>query len=425
MLKHQLNFDVKIYVESFKSVGQSVTSEEHLLGDCRVCLKIFPCGTSCTSGRHVSVFLKVTPIDGWTDELSILANFSISAFRSRSGSARNSIYKKDRFRFTKENDDRGWHDMIEGSSWTDLRRQGFLDIAGCLHFRAWVKGDFSCKHASAIVNHVYAHNISRDLWRTRKFPDMVVVVKGGLEIPCHRGVLSTASDVLDRMLASVMQEGSTSRIELPDVSKADAEFFLEYLYSGFLSTSADFVSMLLLADMYNVTELLKVCSENLDSRISEVNIVEVLSILHQKRGSEPYLELAFHRVLAHVWSDRQILITVVRHILLHGSSDAWAKEISERMLADSKLLSAVSQPIFKAIKQEVDTKPSGRESGTFSQPIFEAIEPCEEGSVHGSSDDDCVDDVVDLDTVDENFTPSEGSNRRSGAVSDGSRGREL
>lgn len=69
------------------------------------------------------------------------------------------------------------------------------------------------------------------MFNNRSSGDVVFVASDGQE-SAHSLVLSTASEVFKTMLTSKLQEGSTRRIEVPDLTCMELRFFLRLLYAG-------------------------------------------------------------------------------------------------------------------------------------------------------------------------------------------------
>mmetsp|Transcript_28386 Transcript_28386/g.50489 ORF Transcript_28386/g.50489 Transcript_28386/m.50489 type:complete len:632 (+) Transcript_28386:78-1973(+) len=141
-------------------------------------------------------------------------------------------------------------------------------------------------------------SVGEKMWRAKEFHD-VVVIADGEQIFCHRAFLAAMSPVFQRMLAHNMQEVSSSRIEMRNVSGRTAHQFLEMLYVGSLpatTVAEDLISLLSVADMYQVPAVVAVCAPLLPVFLSEQNVIAVLQVLSQLRHTHDVIQQAWDTV---------------------------------------------------------------------------------------------------------------------------------
>jgi len=133
----------------------------------------------------------------------------------------------------------------------------------------------------------------------QKFTDFTVVLKSGEKVKVHRHVLAENSDVFDAMLTQDTQEKNTNQMSFEHWDEAIAISFLEYLYSGSVDDEEIIgqlkeavgineyifrrsfkrekltVELLKMADMYQVEDLKKDCTEYLKKNLHDDNVMEV------------------------------------------------------------------------------------------------------------------------------------------------------
>lgn len=137
--------------------------------------------------------------------------------------------------------------------------------------------------------HTYSAKILRSLFETEKFSDCDVTA-GAKTWRLHRGTLSAASPVFDRMFSGGLAEAGTHKVRIGDAEEPDVEAFLEFIYTGSVGdgqrSAPSWGSLLRLADMYEVHSLAKVASAGLHDELNTDNIVETLQFLKKWRNND-------------------------------------------------------------------------------------------------------------------------------------------
>ena len=96
-----------------------------------------------------------------------------------------------------------------------------------------------------------------------QFSDVVLLCQGE-EIRAHRVILSTRSPVFRAMLQSEMSECVTGKIQIDDANKDVFKEMLRYMYCAKVDENfTQFKALLILADKYQVDELIKYCGTKL------------------------------------------------------------------------------------------------------------------------------------------------------------------
>ncbi|GKC05315.1 BTB/POZ domain-containing protein [Tanacetum coccineum] len=124
--------------------------------------------------------------------------------------------------------------------------------------------------------------------------DIIILASDG-SIGAHRAVLAAHSTVFASMFIHDLKEKSLSSINIPDMSIAVCQAFLDYLYSNEVQYQ-DFLihrlELLKATDKYNVTDLKDVCQESLIEDIDSKNVLERLQNAFMYRL--PRLKVSLH-----------------------------------------------------------------------------------------------------------------------------------
>ena len=115
------------------------------------------------------------------------------------------------------------------------------------------------------------------LWSEKQLADVNVLV-GQNKLQAHGVVLSTRSPVFKILLSKISPSGKfTLQIGADEVDFSVVEHFLNYLYTGTLSISANNKQLLALAEMYQVETLKEICQ--LSVRGHESNSEDITTFL--------------------------------------------------------------------------------------------------------------------------------------------------
>lgn len=281
-LQYKVSFDCEFpyHNDCEYKINQSVRSPITIVGECPICLKVFPAGITSTGGVHVSAYVEVVPQDDWISswKFSDVAYKIVALNRDTS----KHMSKAGTWSFTNEFYDRGWHDMIDRPNFNALRSNGWL-ADDKLRFHVEVKGsslgDAQRKRRKRIPS-------AQEMWHDMKFTDMVICAgEHGTELACHRAVLAMSSEVFSAMLSSAMKEGTGKRLVINNTSEETLRFFLECIYTGSIAEKAiaDLASLqelMALGDQYGLHHLVEECARQLSRSISTDNVSQVLRTLH-------------------------------------------------------------------------------------------------------------------------------------------------
>ena len=108
-----------------------------------------------------------------------------------------------------------------------------------------------------------------------QFSDFVLLCQGE-EVQVHKFVLSSRSPVFAAMFQSQMSENVKGEMTIDDVEKDVLKELLRYMYSAKVDASfAKFQELLIVADKYQVEELIKYCGLKLAESLNKDNAFQI------------------------------------------------------------------------------------------------------------------------------------------------------
>lgn len=325
---------------SYTERGQCSSSEQQPLGDWLIWLTVYPHGLQGLPG-HLAAFVEVEPAEGYRPNWTVSAECQIKVVNTNP--ARPKDFKVDRCDFTSENQLKGCDKLLSPSPLT-TNAAGWLHNDDELHFEVFVKGDFPSLYKSSSDN-----TVGEQLWRKRKFTDMVIVTECGQDVKCHRSVLSSASEVFDEMLSHRLQESPEARIMLRDTSHQSASDLVEFLYTGKLGKDSDLLAVMKLGARFEIKALIEACASQLATTVSESNVEEVLGVIHFRRAE--IRECIIPQLVGKIMGDAKLLKAALKHVLQHVEADNdgdWACALRKRLLSEESLTLELGDVIFRA-----------------------------------------------------------------------------
>ena len=107
-----------------------------------------------------------------------------------------------------------------------------------------------------------------------KFSDLKITCEEK-EFPVHKLILSVRSDVFKTMFSSEGKfEIGDDKLKLEDTNEDTLHSFLRYLYTDEIKDQVD-CKLLILADKYNVKELVQNCVQALENHMTCENVLEI------------------------------------------------------------------------------------------------------------------------------------------------------
>ena len=120
-------------------------------------------------------------------------------------------------------------------------------------------------------------SLSADMAALRhKVPGDIVVECEGQEIRGHSLIFIARSNVFAKTLQTDMKERREGRIHIEKASMGDVKQLVDYMYSGKLDTSyVRLKELLILADRFEVLQLVEFCSSKLSKTLNKNNAVDL------------------------------------------------------------------------------------------------------------------------------------------------------
>ena len=119
------------------------------------------------------------------------------------------------------------------------------------------------------------------IFAAEEFFDMKVICNGKT-FQCHKVVLASQSDVFSTMFLNMeMTEAKLGEVKIDDFKAETIETLMYYFYNQEVKdVSLINTDLLLVAEKYNISSLLKICSGHLQSSLSPKNALDVLLSAH-------------------------------------------------------------------------------------------------------------------------------------------------
>jgi BTB/POZ domain len=116
----------------------------------------------------------------------------------------------------------------------------------------------------------------KDLWKTKKFSDFIVVV-GSEEFAVHKNVLATQSTIFTEVFT---KETKTGKIKIEDFSADVVEGMLEFMYTGEVKDEKLVMDLFAIASKYNVKNLKHITEIQIFRHLNKSNALEVFVMGH-------------------------------------------------------------------------------------------------------------------------------------------------
>ena len=250
------------------------------IGSFKYCLLIFPAGTegaypSTGNGQPVSVFVQILPPEhlrgNWTCQ-DVRYSLSIESLQR----SKPDIQYKDKFTFSEERDDRGWHDMFKHHSLRDyVNSDGALRITGIIQNLPYVQPP---------------PEPSKPL-----FPDLDFSMEGKMLTFClaegpplffDQRLLMARSEYFQKMLTSdEWRESRKGEVDFtgdPHVTKQIMQAILHFILSdSFEVGSVEFnLEVRKFADRFCLKSLVEKVDAAMKEMLSEDNVLQILAEMH-------------------------------------------------------------------------------------------------------------------------------------------------
>ena len=158
-------------------------------------------------------------------------------------------------------------------------------------------------------------NWAQNLLDTGLLSDVTITINKERDIAAHRCVLAARSPVFRAMFQQSMQETAVGQVHIDDVDAVAFDSFLRSLYSLSLDSKCQCVpGVLVLADRYQVADLVRACLDHLTSTVTEKNLVDLLQLAALLSENE---STAAHLTAACVAFVRQSSGSVLHSLLMN------------------------------------------------------------------------------------------------------------
>ncbi|KAK0083980.1 hypothetical protein PV325_007823 [Microctonus aethiopoides] len=173
------------------------------------------------------------------------------------------------------------------NSWTDnLTLKCNINVNGQNNenINSSVSAKFQCNitwhgyNESKPPKHDFIYGPLENFLTARHFCDMVIVI-GEKEIPVHKIVLAAYSPVFLAMFKAGMTESVNKRIIVTDIEVDIMKKVIDFMYTGVIHPVPDIdvlISILEVADKYEIMTLKKLCDQKLLEKITLKNVLEIL-----------------------------------------------------------------------------------------------------------------------------------------------------
>ena len=182
--------------------------------------------------------------------------------------------------------------------------------------------------------------VCKNLYEKMERSDFNLIFKG-VEVPCHKHVLSAASPVLAAMVENKHLEAVEGKAKI-DVSAEVGKAFVRFLYTGELEDQVfkeEAVVFLELGDKYNVQGLKDLAETELLSQLEKTNMVSLVSIgdlYNAKEVFEAALEMTkanlpwLHSQVCTLYTTPEIDSVEIEHVAEIGGRDRERDGTEER-----------------------------------------------------------------------------------------------
>jgi hypothetical protein len=133
-----------------------------------------------------------------------------------------------------------------------------------------------------------------------KYSDYTLITSDGEEIPVHKNILASRSDVLAAMMETQLKEGEEKKAVIDDIDSKALKEFLRFLYCGRVSETeieSVAVDLIYAAEKYGLKDLKPICVQSMIKTISLDNAIEtyILADLHQEKPLKKFtLDFILH-----------------------------------------------------------------------------------------------------------------------------------
>lgn len=113
-----------------------------------------------------------------------------------------------------------------------------------------------------------SHDLA-SLFEKKKHCDMTIIAKDNVQIPCHKAILISRSDVFEAMFDHETKEKKSNEVDIDDLEPIVLKEMLRFMYTDTIPNIARHATdLLIVADRFNLGKLKMLCEDHLVEKIS-------------------------------------------------------------------------------------------------------------------------------------------------------------
>jgi len=135
-------------------------------------------------------------------------------------------------------------------------------------------------HRDSKSYHSILHDLQRNYDNIAQSGNIQIIARGNEIVVVHKDILTLRSPVFKAMFDSNMTESSSNQIQIPDFDETSIRRMVEFLYKDTFTdidgtSYEDFVSLLAIANKYQINSLKEASSRYLSKMITVDNIADM------------------------------------------------------------------------------------------------------------------------------------------------------
>lgn len=130
-----------------------------------------------------------------------------------------------------------------------------------------------------------------NLYNNEKYSDYLLITADNEEIPVHKNILATRSNVFERMMETALKEGEEKKAKIDDIDSRALKELVRFMYCGRVQEIDPIATDLIYAaEKYDLMDLKPLCVESLVKQLSLKNAIETLMLadLHKENALKTY-----------------------------------------------------------------------------------------------------------------------------------------
>jgi hypothetical protein len=148
-------------------------------------------------------------------------------------------------------------------------------LMGLINLKVVIRVDVDVDNQHSVNNTLYEQSVVQ-----QSSDVMIIIEDNSIIIPVHKAILTQRSPVFKAMFDSNLTESNTHQIQIPDFDSNTIKRMVEFLYKGTIFnleriSYEDFISLLAIANKYQVICLKDVSARYLASLITIDNVADV------------------------------------------------------------------------------------------------------------------------------------------------------